>query len=66
LWYFVNGSDAAKQHWIEVQEFGNLLGNEVLFRSDTYQNVFNRLSVLSSVVTPETSYQKYLQSRYYD
>ena len=38
LWYDVKGSDAARQHRVEVQEFGNLLGNEVLFRTDTYQN----------------------------
>jgi hypothetical protein len=61
LWYDVNGSDAARQHRAEVQEFGNLLGDEVLFQSDTYQNVFDRLSPLIS----GTEYEAYLRSRYF-
>lgn len=61
LWYGVTGSDAARQHRAEVQEFGNLLGDEVVFRSDTYQNVFDRLSPLTS----GTAYEAYLRSRYF-
>jgi hypothetical protein len=62
LWYDVQGSEAAKQHRSEVQEFGNLLGDDVLFRSDTYQNIFDRLSAL----TPGSPYEKYLRSRYFN
>jgi hypothetical protein len=58
----VQGSEAAKQHRSEVQEFGNLLGDDVLFRSDTYQNIFDRLSAL----TPGSPYEKYLRSRYFN
>ncbi len=61
LWYDVPGSDAARQHRAEVQEFGSLLGDEVLFRSDTYQNVFDRLSPLAS----GTEYEAYLRARYF-
>ncbi len=62
LWYDVHGSEAAKQHCSEVQEFGNLLGNDVMFRSDTYQNVFERLSPLTS----GSPYEMYLRSRYFN
>lgn len=61
LWYDVTGSDAAKQHEAEVQEFANLVGDDVLFRSDTYQTVFDRLSLLTS----GTSYEGYVRSRYF-
>lgn len=61
MWYDVNGSDAAKRHRAEVQEFGNLLGDEVVFRSDTCQNVFDRLSPSTS----GTAYEAYLRSRYF-
>ena len=61
LWYDVSGSEAANQHRREVQEFSNLLSDEVLFRSDTYQNVFGRLSPLTS----GTAYEAYLRSRYF-
>jgi hypothetical protein len=62
LWYDVNGSDAAEEHRDEVQEFGSLVANEVLFRSDTYQNIFGRLSPL----TFGSLYEKYLRSRYFE
>ena len=62
LWYDVKGSDAAKQHRAEAQEFGNLLGDEVLFRSDTYQSVFQRLPPPTS----GSQYEQYLRSRYFD
>lgn len=62
LWYDVHGSEAAKQHRREVQEFSSLLGDDVLFRSETYQNVFEQLSRLTS----GTPYEKYLRSRYFD
>ncbi|MGA8407549.1 MAG: hypothetical protein WB680_10265, partial [Candidatus Acidiferrales bacterium] len=61
LWYDVDGSEAARQHRAEVQDFGNLLGDELLFRSDTYQNVFSRLSPSTS----GTAYEAYLRSRYF-
>jgi hypothetical protein len=61
LWYDVPASDAAKQHGSEVQEFGDSLGDDVLFRSDTYQNVFDRLSPLMR----DAPYAKYLRSRYF-
>ena len=61
LWYDVTGSDAAMQHREEVQEFSDLIGDEVLFRSDTYQNVFGRLSTLTS----DTAYEAYLRARYF-
>jgi hypothetical protein len=62
LWYDVHGSEAAKQHRSEVQEFGNLLGDDVLFRGDTYQNVFERLTPLMS----GSPYEQYLRSRYFN
>jgi hypothetical protein len=61
LWYDVNGSNAAKQHGAEVREFGNLLADEVLFRSDSYHNVFDRLFPS----TTGTAYEAYLRSRYF-
>jgi hypothetical protein len=61
LWYDVDGSDAAEQHRAEVQEFDNLICDEMVFRSDTYQNVFDRLSSLTS----GTAYEAYLSSRYF-
>ncbi len=61
LWYDVNGSDAANQHRNEVREFAKLLGDEVLFRGETYQNIFNRLSSLTS----GSPYELYLRSRYF-
>lgn len=61
LWYDVVGSDAAKQHREEAQEFGALVADEVVFRTDTYQNVFDRLSPSTS----GTAYEAYLRSRYF-
>jgi hypothetical protein len=61
MWYDVDGSDAARQHREDVRKFGNLIGDEVLFRSDTYQNVFERLSPSTS----GTAYEEYLRSRYF-
>lgn len=61
LWYDVTGSDAATQHRAEAQEFGNLLGDEVVFRSDTYQDFFDRLSPFTS----GTDYEAYLRLRFF-
>jgi len=61
LWYDVDGSDAARQHREDVSEFGSLIGDELLFRNDTYQNVFCRLSPSTS----GTAYEAYLRSRYF-
>lgn len=62
LWYNVLGSDAAKQHANEVGDFGSIIGGDVLFRSDTYQSIFARLSPLIS----DVSYREYLRSRYFE
>ena len=62
LWYDVSGSEAAKRHGGEVQDFGNIVGDDVLFRSDTYQSVFQRLSPPTS----GSQYERYLRSRYFD
>ncbi len=61
LYYDVPDSDAAKQHHEEALEFGTLVGGEIVFRCDTYQSVFGRLSALS----PESAYLSYLRSRYF-
>jgi hypothetical protein len=62
LWYDISGSEAAKQHGAEAQEFGSLVGDDVLFRSETYQSVFQRLSPLAS----GSQYENYLRSRYFE
>jgi restriction endonuclease-like protein len=62
LWCDVRGSEAAKQHGDEVQNFANTVGSEVLFRNDTYLSVFQRLSPLAS----GSQYEKYLRSRYFE
>ena len=62
IWYDVSGSEAAKQHGAEAQEFGSLVGDDVLFRSDTYQSVIQRLSPQAS----GSQYEKYLRSRYFE
>jgi hypothetical protein len=62
LWYDVHGSEAAERHRVEVQEFATLIGGDVLFRSDTYQNIFDRLSP----PIPGTPYEAYLRSRYFE
>jgi len=61
LWYDVEGSEAAKQHKHELVDFSRLVADEVLFRAETYQNLFGRLSphIMG------TSYEEYLRSRYF-
>ena len=61
LWYDVNSSNAANQHRTEAQVFGNLVGDDVLFHSETYQNIFDRLSPATS----GSPYEMYLRSRYF-
>jgi hypothetical protein len=54
LWYDVQGSTAAEQHRTEVLEFANLVAEEVLFRSETYQCLFERLRPVVSGTAYET------------
>lgn len=61
LWYDVDGSDAARKHEDEVMAFSDAVRGEVLFRSDTYQNVFERLSAEIA----GSAYEAYLRSRYF-
>jgi hypothetical protein len=61
LWYEVEGSEAARRHRNELVEFGRLLADEVLFRAETYQNLFRRLSHHVA----GTAYEEYLRSRYF-
>jgi hypothetical protein len=61
LWFEVEGSEASDKHRGEVVEFSHLVAPEVLFRFETYQRFFSRL-------TPHvvgTSYETYLRSRYF-
>jgi hypothetical protein len=61
LWYDVQGSTDAEEHRAEVLEFANLVAEEVLFRSESYQCLFERLRFVVS----GTAYEAYLQSRYF-
>lgn len=61
LWYDVPGSEAAKQHRDEVKDFEVTVSGDILFRSDSYQSVFERLSRLAT----DTPYEEYLRSRYF-
>lgn len=61
LWYDVAASNASRQHREEILEFGNLIAEDVLFRSETYQGFFEHLSPLVA----GTAYEAYLRSRYF-
>lgn len=60
LWYEVKGSEASDRHSAEVAEFSGLIADEVLFRAETYQNLFWKLSP----AVAGTPYEEYLRSRY--
>lgn len=62
LWYDVRGSEAAKRHRDEVEQFGKVVCGDVLFRSDTYQSVFQRLTSPASA----SDYETYLRTRYFE
>lgn len=61
LWYDVQGSNAADKHRDEIVDFRNLVTEEVLFDSETYQSLFKRLCRVAS----GTAYENYLRMRYF-
>jgi hypothetical protein len=61
VWYDVKDSNAADGYRKEVAEFSRLVAEEVLFRAETYQDVFGRMSP-DSLATP---YASYLRTRYF-
>ena len=61
LWYRMDSVEA-EQHQQELNRFCDRLGNEVKFRSMTYQDLFNRIMRVPDV---DLSYLQYLEQRYF-
>jgi hypothetical protein len=61
LWYRIDSPEVA-QHENELGEFSAAMGNEIKFRTMTYQEVFNRIRRLPNV---DPAYVGYLEARYF-